>query len=330
MDKTSKIRGGIGRFFGLGKHTPEPAQHQQTAAIEPADYTIQQDVPMPVTSLNMTLEQLKARRLARPEKATNVVEGFHIRVMLRILDGIALLGPFYITLMTTSELGELFTNGKALDWKDQTSINMYGAALFGEVILLGLTFISQYMRSYLYSLESDLPEYESTKRIADGAMLMWYLFAAIGALGQGVYLYNYWHPAANLFNWLLIIGRVCIYTGGDYVAARYLCWRIPSLTKLIREDRERDKLYEEMERADAERLKRTKEADAHIRKVEIEMENAERRNEVMGNVERKYGEVVTQAFGKVSSMMDKVFDKTIAEVDAKMQQLPAPKDKDEY
>lgn len=256
------------------------------------------------TGRGMSRDQLRERRLARIEKASNVVEGAHVKVMLRALDIITLAGPFYIAYMTTSELGQLFTNGKPFDINDQTSLNMYGAALFGELILLGITFFSQYIRGYMFSLEVGTEERESVEKLANGAMLTWYIFAAIGAVGQGVYLYHYWHPDSNLFNWILIAGRVSIYTGGDYVCAKYLSWRMPTLRKLMQEEREKSKMYVELEREDAEGLKRQKEADAHIRDIEREVESKDRRAEVMGNVEKTISDSTVKAVSQVGSILN--------------------------
>jgi hypothetical protein len=266
----------------------------------------------------MSRDQLRERRIARIEKASNVVEGPHIKVMLRALDLITLLGPFYITVMTTSEVGQLFTHGKPFDMNDQTSVNMYGAALFGELILLGITFFSQYIRSYMYTLEPGTDEREQVEALANGAMFTWYLFAAIGALGQGVYLYNYWHPASNLFNWLLIIGRVTIYTGGDYVCAKYLSWRMPTLRKLMQEEREKSKMYVELEQEDAEHLKREKEADAHIRDIERDVESKDRRADVMGNIEKTISDATVKAVAQVGDILNTALANSLNIVDQQM------------
>ena len=291
------------------------AKKEQNSLAQTAEIDIIQDAPVPVTVANMSREVLKARRVARIEKAANITEGTHVKVMLHTMDVACLAGPFYIAFMTTSELGQLFTNGKPFKWDDQTSINMYGAALFGEIILMCLTFFSQYIRSYLGMLDTGSEEYPRIEKIANGAMLTWYGFAAIGALGQAYYLYTFWAPhgsvAQMIFTWILIIGRVCIYTGGDYVCAKYLAWRIPSLKKLMQDENMKSLMYESLEKQDAESLKREKEADAHIRNIELEIESKDRRAETLGNIEKTVADAATTAVGRVGQLIDKQLERAI-------------------
>jgi hypothetical protein len=320
-NSSRKLQEGIGRLFD----NDERQQSQslpQTAEITEIK-TIHQRGLQPVTVADMTREELRARRIRRIEKASNIVEGKHIKVMLFAMDATCLVGPFYIAFMTTSELGQLFTNGKPFTWSDQTSLNMYGAALFGEIILMCLTFFSQYIRSYVHSLDPRSEEYQKTSKVANGAMYTWYVFAAIGALGQAYYLYHYWQPQANLFTWLLIIGRVCIYTGGDYVCAKYLAWRMPTLKKLMIEEREKSQMYDDMEKQEADSLKREKEAEAHIRSIEIEVESKDRRAEMIGNVEKTVSEATTTAVSRVAQIMDSALSKAMNVVN---KQLEGPKD----
>src|SRR5579871_5648683 len=321
----NKIREGIGELFGFSHKETATAHHEQTVVIEEADYTIQQDTPMPASIATMTPEALKARRIARIERASGLLQTPHVKIMLHVLDAIALIGPFYIMTMTTSELGELFTNGKPFSWQDQTSVNMYGAAFFGEAILLGLTFISQYIRSYEQSLSSDSPERLEIEKLSNGAIRVWWLFAAIGALGQAVYLYNYWHPAGNWIYYLLILGRVCIYTGGDYVAAKYLCYRIPTLKRTIMEEQERSKAYTGLEQVEAESRKREKEADAHMKNIDREIAQKDRRDAMIGNVEIKLSEATTKTVGRVTDLLDGIFVNALAEINQRLE-LPPPQE----
>jgi len=327
---SKKIKHGIGQLFGFGDPS-ETRVNEQIISIEetPIDYTIQQQAPVPVSIASMSPEALKARRIARIEKASGLLQTPHVKIMLHVLDFIALVGPFYIMTMTTSELGQLFTNGKPFSWQDQTSVNMYGAAFFGEAILLGLTFISQYIRSYLQALAPDSAERPEIEALATGAMRVWWLFAAIGALGQAVYLYNYWHPGNNFLYYLLILGRVCIYTGGDYVAAKYLCYRIPTLKRTILEERERGKMYDEMEQVETESRRREKEADAHMKNIDREIAQKDRRDAMIGGVETKLSEATTKTVGRVTDLLDGIFVNALAEINQRLELPPAKEEEEE-
>lgn len=268
----------------------------------------------------MTREALKARRMARVENATNLVESRHVKVMLHFLDTVCLIGPFWILVFTTSEVGQLFT-GKPFSWQDQTSVNLYATALFGECILAGLTFLWQYAGAYHRSLERTSSEYSEMKQWIWGMAWTWAVFAAISALGQFVYLRGIWHTT-DPFGYVLIAGRVTLYTVGDWACAKYLGWRVTTLRKIAQEEKAKGEIYAELERQEADRIQKEADADMHLRQMEIHIQSQERNARIANDVQEIMSQSAVKFLGQFTTAVDAVMNNVLANVNERLQ-LPS-------
>jgi hypothetical protein len=318
---TEAIKKGIGKLNPFGKQEPAAATKKGTAlsssSAQQAETTIRRHPEQPVATTTMTREELRTRRLARVENASNLVEGLHIKVMLRFLDMLCLIGPFWILVFTTSEDGQLFT-GKPFNIHSQTSINLYATALFGECILAGLTFLWQYANAYRHTLDHDSTEYQSLSRWILGMACTWMLFAAISALGQFVYLRGIWHPADD-YGYLLIAGRVTLYTAGDWACAKYLGWRVTTLRKIAQEEKAKGEIYEELERQEASRIQKEAEADMHLRQIQIQIESAERSARISNEVQEIMSKSAVRFLGQFTSTVDAVMNNVLENVNERLQ-----------
>ena len=340
----TRIRDGIGRLFGsngissFGTSTHSPAASSSSAganAVTPGVSThspaasssstgaiaaipVQQNPELPLTTTSMTREQLKARRMARVEQATHLIESLHVKVMLKFLDGLCLLGPFWILVFTTSEVGQLFT-GKPFDLTDQTSVNVYAAALFGECILAGLTFMWQYVDAYKRTLELRSEERQQLEGWVRGLGCTWAVFALISAVGQFVYLRQVWHPSAgDTWGYALIVGRVTLYTAGEWACAKYLGWRMTTLKKLAQEERVRGELYHEIAQQEAARIEMEAEAEATMRKIEQRVREQERTEKITGEVQEIMGQSAVKFLGQFTATVDAVMNQVLANVNERL------------
>lgn len=336
MPKLSdRIRNSIGKGFTLfqaplppdpGANVPsvpstttnvEKTEDQQSA--NQGETVIRRNPALPLTTTTMTREELKARRMARVEGAANLVEHFHVKVMLKFLDFLCLVTPFWIILFTTSEVGQLFTN-KAFDWTDQTSWNAYAPALLGEAVFAGLTFIWQYAEAYRRTLDSHSQEYVEMGKWVTGLSITWYVFAAISALGQFVYLRHIWHPTdADVFTYALIIGRVTLYIGSDWACAKYLGWRVMTLKKIAQEEKIKGEVYAEMERQEADRKQREAEADRHMRNIEIQIQTEERNAKIAGDVQEIMSKSAVKFLGQFTNTVDAVMNNVLKNVNERLE-----------
>jgi len=268
-----------------------------------------------VTSM-MTPQELRNRRLWRVEQAKGLVEHRHIKVMLVFLDWVCVIGPFWILLFTTSEVGQLFTK-KAFNMADQTSLNVYGAALFGEVILAGLTFISQYMGGHLDDLERDSEAYKRLRGKYYGVTALWLIFAGISAAASYVYYVNLWHPQ-NLLGHAVVVGRVSIYTFGEYACAKYLCWRRHTLEILAREEQKRGEIYLMMEQQEATRIQKEAEAELHLRQVQLNLENQEHSAKMAHDTQSIISNAAVSFLGQFTRTLDAVMNGVLENVNRQL------------
>jgi hypothetical protein len=336
----TKIKDAIGRSFGMfyNPHltatedqpttTPLPASDKDTG--KDKAITIRRKTSEPLTTANMSLDELKARRIARVEGASNLVESFHVKVFLRFLDGLCLIGPFWILIFTTSEVGQLFT-GKGFNWQDQTSVNMYATALFGECILAGLTFLWQYALAYRNGLDVGTGEYQQVSKLIRGAGWTWLLFAGVSALGQAYYLHTIW-TAGGWWSYLLIGGRVTLYTAGDWACAKYLGWRVTSLRKIAQEEKAKGEVYQEMARQEAQRRKIEKQSDQEMKSIDIAIASQDRAANAANNVQDIMSKAAEKFLGRFTKTIDNVMNSALASVndrlapgaDAEFKELDGP------
>ena len=298
--------------------TPAQAQQPATNTAAGQTTTIQQTIQQPLTTTNMSLDELKARRMARVEAATGLVEPMHVKVMLRFVDGVCTIVPFAIILLTTSELGQLFT-GKPFNIADQTSLNMYGAALMAESVFGACTFIWQYALTYLNSLSSE-QERSRMEAFTKGLGLTWGLFALISALGQFVYLRSIWHPAnTDFFVYTLIVARVAMFVGSDWACAKYLGWRIHTLKRIAQEEKAKGEIYEEIEQQEASRMQKEAEADAHMRQIKINAETAVRNARMATEVQEIMSKSATKFLEQFMGTLDNVMNGVLENVNARLE-----------
>lgn len=294
--------------------TTEPEGDRETG--KDRAITIKQRVPVPSTTATMSPEELKARRTARVENASNLVESFHVKVMLRFLDTVCLLGPFWILVFTTSEVGQLFT-GQSFNWQNQTSVNMYATALFGECILAGLTFVWQYALAYRNGLELRSEEYQRTNKMIRGMGLTWLLFAGVSALGQAVYLHSVW-TAGDWWSYVLIGGRVTLYTAGDWACAKYLGWRVNSLRKIAQEEKAKGEVYQELARQEGQRRKIEKQSDQEIKSIDVAIKAQERAVSAANNVQDIMSKAAEKFLKQFTGTIDNVMNTALASVNDKV------------
>lgn len=324
MKKTTRIKDAIGRAFGKSQNQAQaPANLSQTATIEaPPIITIQQNTQVPISTTNMTPEQLKARRMARVENARGLVESVHIKVMLKYVDVLCLIVPFAIVFLTTSELGQLFT-GKPFNITDQTSINMYLASFIAEAVYAGCTFIWQYAEGYKASLE-DAEEQAKMNRFTIGLALVWVLFSAISAIGQFYYLKTYWKPKSlDNFTYTLIIARVVILIGSDFACAKYLGWRITTTKRIAQEEKAKGEAYQEIEKQEARRREMEAESDLHIAQIDQAIETQKRNAQITNDVQEIMGQATTKFLGQFTETIDSVMNNVLQNVNSRLE-LPPP------
>jgi hypothetical protein len=273
-----------------------------------------------MTTSNMTREELKARRIARVENATNLVERFHIKVMLKFLDTLCVVTPFWILVFTTSEIGQLFTK-KAFDISNQTSWNAYAPALIGEAVFAGLTFLWQYAGAYRHTLDHRSEDYAELGQWVNGLAATWFVFAAISALGQFVYLRTVWQPT-DMFGYALIVGRVTLYIGSEWACAKYLGWRVTTLHHIGQEEKAKGEIYAELERQEADRIQKEAEADMHLRQIEIQIESAERNARIANDVQEIMSKSAVKFLGQFTNTVDAVMNNVLQNVNQRLQLPP--------
>lgn len=270
----------------------------------------------------MTPDQLKARRMARIENAKGLTDALHIKVMLRFLDLVCLVVPFAIIALTTSELGQLFT-GKAFDWHDQTSVNMYAAALMAEMVYAACTFIWQYAEGYAASL-TDGEESKRVKKFTTGVGILWVFFSIISAMGQFYYLKTFWHPAStDTFTYALITGRVAIYIGSDFACAKYLGWRIDTIKKLVQEDKVKGEWYQLVATQEANRRQLEATSDQVVAEIDQAVDNQKRSAEVNRQVQDTLARSAVNFLDRFTKTVDRAMNMAITEIDKNLDLPPA-------
>ncbi len=335
---TTQPLGSPGAMDILGDlFAPSPASAHASAPLEGEvrEISIRRNPQQQLTTSNMSPEELKARRIARVENAANIVESLHVRAMLKFLDGLCFIGPFWILFWTTSEVGQLFT-GKPFDWADQTSWNVYAAALFGECILAGLTFVWQYADTYLQSLDENSPQRVSLKSWVTGLGWTWLVFAAISAYGQFKYLESIWSPH-DVSKYILIVGRVLIYTAGEWACAKYLGWRITTLKKIAQEEKTRGEMYDLIAVQESNRMAKEAEADARLLNIKIQSHTTETNAQMTGKVQQIMSDSAVKFLGKFTDTVDTVMNDVLSNIGGQLQlppnkdtkQLNSPRDDDE-
>lgn len=327
MKNTTRIKNAIGRALGKSQtQTQAPANLAQTATVvAPPTITIKQNTTVPISTTNMTPDQLKARRLARVENARGLVESIHIKVMLKYVDILCLVVPFAIVFLTTSELGQLFT-GKPFNITDQTSINMYLAALIAEATYAGCTFIWQYAEGYKASLE-DATERARMIRFTIGLALVWILFSAISAMGQYYYLKTYWKPKSlDNFTYMLIWARVVILIGADFACAKYLGWRLTTTKKIAQEEKAKGEAYQEIEKQEARRRELEAELDLHIAQIDQAIETQKRNAQITNDVQEIMSQAATKFLGQFTGTVESVMNNVLENVNSRLDLPPVDAD----
>lgn len=329
MPTLNRIKSAIGAFRVSKQHrttqppvvkTPPAASKADTDTSESEALTITRNPLLPATTATMSLDALKARRIARVESASNLVESFHVKVMLRFLDLVCLVGPFWILVFTTSEVGQLFT-GKGFDWQDQTSVNMYATALFGECILAGLTFLWQYAIAYRNGLDVGSAEHQMVSTLLRGAGWTWALFAGVSALGQAYYLHTIW-AAGGWWSYILIGGRVTLYTAGDWACAKYLGWRVTTLRKIVLEEKAKGDIYQEMARQEGQRRKIEKQSDQEVKAIDVAMQSQERSAKIANDVQDIMSKASVDFLNQFTNTIESVMNTVLTSVNGRLQ-LPA-------
>src|SRR5262249_15495878 len=150
-----------------------------------------------------------------------------------------------------------------------------------------------------------------------GLCLTWLFFAAISALGQFIYLRGIWLPK-DIWGYTLIVGRVTIYTLGDWACAKYLGWRVTTLRKSAQEEKVKGEIYEEMERQEAHRIEHEAEADLHLRQIQIQIMSQERNAKIANDVQEIMSQASIKFLGQFTTAVDAVMNNVLHNVNQRL------------
>ncbi|HEU5373834.1 MAG TPA: hypothetical protein VFV38_00190 [Ktedonobacteraceae bacterium] len=245
---------------------------------------------VPLTTSDMTQEQLRARRLRRVESA-KVARPFHEAIMLLALKCWLVIGPPAFVVLTTSEVAYIFA--ALLPPGDSGDKIILFGALFVDLAMMFTTFGVAIKRR-------DLAE----KREVQGAVTkreeaevwfgtgLWLVFAAINIIGQSAFLLRIVQANPNPGNltliYLFIAARVTGFILGDACTAFFLAKVESSALKLIaRSEREKGMLYADMADAEGKRQIMEAEAEARILLIQLEVQQKQRDAEFLAAIKAK-------------------------------------------
>lgn len=245
---------------------------------------------LPLTTSNMTQEQLRARRIQRIESA-KVARPFHEVVMLVALKFWLVLGPPAFVALTTSEVAYIFA--QLLPAGDSGDKIILLGALFVDIAMMFTTFGIAIKRR-------DLAE----KREINGVVskreegeiwwgtFLWLAFAAINIIGQSAFLLRIVqanpNPGSLGLLYLFIGARVTGFILGDACTAFFLAKVDSSPLKLIaRSEREKGAIYADTADAEGKRQVAEAEAEAKILLLQIEVQQKKADAEFLAELKRR-------------------------------------------
>ncbi len=256
---------------------PQTAPKDTTSSSDAidADYTIQQGTGgVPLTSGNMTPDELKARRIARVEAASFTRE-FHEVTMLWLLRQWILVGPMAFVALTSGEIAFVFAivGATASLWL------IWGGALFVDLCMMFCTFLLARTKRRIHELRSSGSEVPSTMNtLARGLAFGWSALAIVNMIGQVAFL-TILMRTGNLnilVYYAFIATRVFGFIVGDAVTAFLLPQVETDIELVAREDERKGKIYLQIAQSEAERRRKEAQADMTIKKIDIEIQREQR------------------------------------------------------
>lgn len=257
---------------------------------------------LPLTTSDMTQEQLRERRIRRIESA-KVARPIHEAVMLVLLKLWLLAGPPVFVALTTSEVAYIFA--QLLPSGDAGDKIILLGALFVDLAMMFTTFGVAIKRRDL----AEKREVQSVTRREEGEVWlgtgMWLVFATINIIGQSAFLLRIVdasrHPGNLLLIYVFIAARVTGFILGDACTAFFLAKVDSSPLKLIaRSEREKGKIYMDWAQADGERKLAEAKAEADLTMIEIEVQQKQRDAEFLAALKAR---AFAQALGETPSAL---------------------------
>lgn len=252
-----------------------PKEAPLTSGPLEADYTIQQGTSgVPLTSGNMTADELKARRIARVEAASFTRE-FHEVAMLWMLRKWILFGPMAFVALTSGEIAFVF----AIVGAGASLWLIWGGALFVDLCMMFCTFLLARTRRRIHELRasgSDVPH--TMLALSRGLAFGWSALAIVNMIGQVAFLTILMRVGSlSVLIYYAFIGtRVFGFIIGDAVTAFLLPQVETDIELVAREDERKGKIYLQIAQSEGERRKSEAQADMAIKKIDIEIEREQR------------------------------------------------------
>lgn len=221
MAKLPGIKDGIGKLFGKGASDPSPAPAAlpQTATIE-AETTIISDTHGTLSEL--TPEQVAARNYAILAKVSHHPPG-HERFMEFLKSTWRVVGPIAFIVFTAGEVYYYIKHFLPQDNSVWTDLLLWGITLLIEIPFAIATFDLSGRKGR--AIEARRAGLEPPDRDTVGAMMMWFVMAAINIAGQMAFLFFVTKAGTFAKDWAvyLFIGfRVVGVIVGDAYTAFFL------------------------------------------------------------------------------------------------------------
>lgn len=298
-------------FFQKLKQTWTPAVGSTLEFLRPADHdaTAQPhtdspatlDGRLPLSTSDMTQEQLRERRIRRIE-AAKVARPLHESVMLAALKLWLLLGPPAFVVLTVFEVSYIFQ--QLLPPGDSGDTIIFFGALFVDLAMMFTTFGVAIKRRDL--AEKREVQGEVSKR--DEAEVwfgtgLWLVFAVINVVGQSAFLLRIVQSSSQPGNltmiYLFIAARVTGFILGDACTAFFLAKVDSSPLRLIaRSEREKGMIYADIADAEGKRQIAEAEAEARILLIQLDVEQKQRDAEFLAALKAR---AFAQALGETPS-----------------------------
>ncbi len=244
----------------------------------------------PLTTSDMTQEQLRERRIRRIE-AAKVARPLHETVMLAALKVWLLVGPPAFVGLTVFEVSYIFS--AFLPPGDAGDKIIFFGALFVDLAMMFTTFGVAIKRRDLAEkreVYGSVPKREEME-VLFGTFL-WLVFAAINIVGQSAFLLHITHSSFDFSHPtmidLFIAARVVGFILGDACTAFFLSKVDGSALKLIaRSEREKGVIYADIADAEGKRQIAEAEAEAKILLIQLEVEQKQRDAEFLAAIKAK-------------------------------------------
>ena len=245
---------------------------------------------LPLTTSDMTQEQLRARRIRRVEGA-KVARPLHESLMLFALKIWLVLGPPAFVLLTVFEVAYIFQ--QLLPPGDSGDKIIFFGALFVDLAMMFTTFGVAIKRRDLAEkreIQGGVTKREEAE-VWFGTGL-WLIFAAINIIGQSAFLLRIVqassHPGDLHLIYLFIAARVTGFILGDACTAFFLAKVDSSPLKLIaRSEREKGMIYADIADAEGKRQIAEAEAEARILLIQLDVEQKRRDAEFLAAIKAK-------------------------------------------